>query len=78
VAYTVGLKRRFLPFFKKYRVNDHSAREDALFLFLENGHQLAFFGLSGRQCCVYPDYQLHAQPSIISQARPMPEAPAGA
>lgn len=59
--YTVGLKRRFLPGFKKYWVRDHSTAGDSLVLVLADLTQIAIHGLAGRMIAVFPDYQDHAR-----------------
>jgi hypothetical protein len=60
MIYTIGVQRRFLPLFRKYRVTSHEFRAEPLprlILVCEDGSQLAIPGLAQRIIKVYPDYQ---------------------
>jgi hypothetical protein len=59
--YTVGVRRRFLPVFKKYKVFRHDtetlAEGGRLILQLADGSQLGIPGIARRVVKVYPDYR---------------------
>ncbi len=71
VVYTVGIRRKFLPIYKKYKVVDHVQNtfivrnefKDALnviprlFLDLVDGSQVCVSRIDQRDWKVYPDYR---------------------
>lgn len=61
ISYTVGVRRRFLPIFRKYVVTGHDTENmpsgARLHLVLADGSQLAIPGIDRRVFKVYPDYR---------------------
>ncbi len=62
VAYTVGVKRRFLPGFKKFKVTGHDTEHFGdgarLLLYLMDGSILALPSVQRRVVKVYPDKRI--------------------
>lgn len=65
-VYTVGVKRRFLPGYTKYRVTAHKSQFDLngyslriprLVLTLADGSELALPGALDRGIIIYPDFK---------------------
>lgn len=57
ISYTVGIKRRFLPLFKRYSVTGHDTDSGCLLLNLTDGSQLSVPGVTQKVIKVYPDYR---------------------
>lgn len=78
IAYTVGIKRRFLPGFRKYTVTYHDTDEHMrLHMQLTDGSQIVVPGLHRQALKVYPDYRnAEIQLSKLRAAQAAPSAPA--
>jgi len=59
MSYTIGIKRKLGPGFKKHTVNTHYYDQDRIFLELSNGGQLSYPGLHSLTIQVYPDIWEH-------------------
>jgi hypothetical protein len=55
-CYTVGIKRRFLPGYRKFRVSVHEYRADRLLAMTLEDSSYVSVDMVGRECKVYDDY----------------------
>lgn len=81
LAYTIGIKRRFLPFYKRYSVYGHKTEVLAgnvrLVMKLDDGSTLTVPEIAKRQLKVYPDYDnaiANQEKWKRGQASPVPSA----
>jgi hypothetical protein len=61
VSYTIGIKRRFIPGYTKYRAVRHSWENFRFLVDLEDGSQLVIPGFRAEGLKVYPDFKTHIQ-----------------
>lgn len=75
MSYTVGIKRRFLPGFKAYKVKSHDWQNFRFVLELEEGGELHIPGFQAPSLKVYPDFwtHLHNLRAQIPQRAPAPQ-----
>lgn len=61
MAYTIGIKRRFLPGYRKVQVKGHDWQNGRFILNLTDGSQLHIPGFQTPDVKVYPDFWTHLQ-----------------
>lgn len=61
MAYTIGIKRRFFPGYRKIRVNGHDWQNWRFILNLEDGSQEHIPGFTASALKVYADFWTHLQ-----------------
>lgn len=75
IAYTIGVKRRFLPGYRKFQCVHHSMDNDGLELHLVDGSAVFLSALVVRGYKVYPNYRV-AQEKIKRLAEQVSPKPA--